>query len=216
MSMGQVLHIDNATHKVVDALLPWFVNGTLESEERALVARHLGQCERCRREAEWLQDLQAACAAAAVGDASPALQRLREQLMAPRTRPGITGRLQNAWHGLRPWPRALIAAQLAAIVILGAVLFASDESQAPYRTLGASDAGARAAAALVVVFDPATTELDMRRALRAAGARIVDGPTQANAYLLDVPPGAREQAMRALKGDRRVVMVESLGAGSAR
>ena len=212
MSMGEVRHIDTATHKVVDTLLPWFVNGTLESEERALVQRHLGQCERCRREADWLQELQAACAAAAVGDASPALQRLREQLLAPRIRPGIKGRLRNAWQSLQPWPRAVIAAQLAAIVILGAVLIASDESRAPYRTLGTSAAGARAAAALVVVFDPATTELDMRRALRAAGARIVDGPTQTNAYLLDVPPGTREQAIRALKGERRVVMVESLGA----
>jgi len=212
MSMGEVRHIDTATHKVVDTLLPWFVNGTLESEERALVQRHLGQCEQCRREAEWLQELQAACAAAAVGEASPALQRLREQLMAPRTRRGIRGRLQAGWLSLQPWPRAVIAAQLAAIVILGAVLIASDESRAPYRTLGTSAAGARAAAALVVVFDPATTELDMRRALRAAGARIVDGPTQTNAYLLDVPPGTREQAIRALKGERRVVMVESLGA----
>ena len=43
-------------------------------------------------------------------------------------------------------------------------------------------------ASLVVVFDPAATESDFRRSLRAAGARIVDGPTQANAYLLDVPP----------------------------
>ena len=39
---GQVLRLD-ATHRVVDVLLPWFVNGTLESEERALVERHLGR-----------------------------------------------------------------------------------------------------------------------------------------------------------------------------
>ena len=66
------------------------------------------------------------------------------------------------------------------------------------------------------MFDPAVTELDLRRMLRAVGARIVDGPTQANAYLLDVAPEAREQALRALKVDRRVVLVEPLGSGRGR
>jgi len=31
---GKVLHFDAATHKVVDVLLPWYANGTLEGEER--------------------------------------------------------------------------------------------------------------------------------------------------------------------------------------
>ena len=59
---GQSAAFRPATHKVVDVLLPWFVNGTLDDEERALVEQHLGQCERCRREVEWLQELHAACA----------------------------------------------------------------------------------------------------------------------------------------------------------
>jgi anti-sigma factor RsiW len=197
---ARVLPFDAATHKVVDVLLPWFVNGTLEDEERALVEQHLRQCERCRREVEWLQELHAACAGA-----SPAVPRLREQLMTSHAR----GRRAV------PWSRAVMAAQLAAILVLGAAVV-GDETRAPYRTLGAADSAARAPASLVVVFDPALTELDLRRMLRAVGARIVDGPTQANAYLLDVDPGAREQALRALKVDRRVVLVEPLGEGSGR
>ena len=100
----------------------------------------------------------------------------------------------------------MIAAQLAVILVLGALVVSSDEPRAPYRTLSA----AASSASLVVVFDPAATESDFRRSLRAAGARIVDGPTQANAYLLDVPPDTREHAIRTLKADRRVVLVESL------
>jgi anti-sigma factor RsiW len=195
---GQVLPFDTAAHKVADVLLPWFVNGTLEDDERALVEKHLGQCEHCRREFQWLQELHAACASA-----SPAVPRLRERLMARRTTQ------RNAWT------RAVIAAQLAAILILGAVVV-SDETRSSYRTLGAADSAARASASLVVVFDPATTESDMRRLLRAAGARIVDGPTQANAYLLDVAPESREQAIQALKADRRVVLVQSLAAQGVR
>ena len=179
---GRVLHLDAATHKVADALLPWFVNGTLDDEERVLVEEHLGHCERCRREVEWLQELHAACASV-----STAVPHLHERLMR-RTTSGIAGRLQARWRRAHPWSRAAMAAQLAVILVLGAVVV-GDETRAPYRTLGAADSAARAPASLVVVFDPAVTELDLRRMLRAVGARIVDGPTQANAYLLDVAPG---------------------------
>jgi len=46
--------------------------------------------------------------------------------------------------------------------------------------------------------------------LRKAGARLVDGPTQSNAYVLDVSAGQRDDAMRALRSERSVVLVERL------
>jgi len=52
---GRVLRFGSSVHKVVDALLPWYVNGTLEGDELEGVRRHLGECELCRREAEWLR-----------------------------------------------------------------------------------------------------------------------------------------------------------------
>ena len=200
---GQVLRLDSATHRVVDVLLPWFVNGTLESEERALVERHLDHCKRCRQEVEWLRELHAACALAGGPDGSPAFSRLHQRLMEPPTAAQLAGRQR-----VQPWSGAVIAAQLAAILVVGVLVIGSDEPRAPapYRTLSA----AASSASLVVVFDPAATESDFRRSLQAAGARIVDGPTQANAYLLDVPPETREHAIRTLKADRRVVLVESL------
>lgn len=205
---GQVLPLDAATHKVVDVLLPWFVNGTLEGDERALVEQHLGHCQRCRQEVEWLRELQAACATAAVPGASPAIRRIHETLMQPREAGWRAG-----WRRLPSWSRAAIAAQLVLIVALGvAVVTASDGLLAPYRTLAAPGSAAPATASLVVVFDPATSEADIRRMLRAAGARIVDGPTQANAWLLDVPPEGREPALRALKAERRIVLAEPLSA----
>lgn len=213
---GNVLPFDAATHKIVDVLLPWFVNGTLKSEERVLVQEHLGRCEACRREVEWLQELQSACAAVAAPGASPAVHQLHRHLVERPTVPGV-GRLRAYWKRAEPWSRALIAAQFAAILVLASfVALWSNEPAPTYRTLGAADSAARSPASLVVVFDPATTELDLRRMLRSLDARIVDGPTQANGYLLDVPANARERAMRALKADRRVVLVEPLRAGSAR
>lgn len=41
----------------VRELLPWFVNGTLAREERAMVERHLRRCRRCRAEVEELQEM---------------------------------------------------------------------------------------------------------------------------------------------------------------
>jgi anti-sigma-K factor RskA len=199
----RVLRLDFATHKVVDVLLPWFVNGTLESEERALVERHLVDCKRCRREVEWLRELHEACAVVAAPGGSPAVNQLHQRLMEP---PSALQMMAARRQRAQTWSGAVIAAQLAAILVLGALVVSSDESRAPYRTLSA----AASSASIVVVFDPATTESDFRRSLRAAGARIVDGPTQANAYLLDAPADTREHAIRTLKADRRVVLVESL------
>ena len=49
---GNVLHIDAARHKVADVLLPWFVNGTLSSDELEFVQQHLKECVRCQREVD--------------------------------------------------------------------------------------------------------------------------------------------------------------------
>jgi hypothetical protein len=214
---GRVLQFDPAAHKVADVLLPWFVNGTLEGEELAFVQEHVGQCERCRREVEWLREFHAACAAAAaVPTSSSAVRHLRRSLEEPRRGRGVAARLHAHWRRVRPWSRAVMAAQLAAILALGTFVLIGEDRPAVYRTLGADNAGARVTGTLVVVFDPAATELDLRRMLNAVGARIVDGPTQANAYVLEVPADRREQAVRALKADRLVGLVESLDPGAAR
>ena len=82
---GRVLRFDAAAHKVVDVLLPWFVNGTLEGDELALVQRHLGECPRCQQEVEWLRELHAACIAGeAMPGASAAFRKLRGQLEESR------------------------------------------------------------------------------------------------------------------------------------
>jgi Putative zinc-finger len=214
---GQVLQFDSAEHKVADVLLPWFVNETLEGEELAFVQEHLAQCERCRHEVEWLREFHAACAAAAaIPQSSSAVRHLRRRLEEPRRGRGITALLYAHWRRIRPWSRAVMAAQLAAILALGTVVVIGDDRPAVYRTLGADNAGGPVTGTFVVVFDPAATELDLRRMLRAVGARIVDGPTQANTYLLEVPANRREQAVRALKADRLVVLVESLDPGADR
>ena len=205
---GQVLQFDAAAHKVVDALLPWYVNGTLQGDELEGVRRHLRECALCRQEAEWLRELYEACAVADTAPGAPnAFRKLRSRLEArsPNHRVGDGTTWSRAG-----WTRWALAASLGIAVIFGAALLQDRSAPALYRTLGASG-GSEPAGSMVVVFDPATTEADLRRILRKADARLVDGPTQTNAYVIQVPAETQQNAMQALRAEHVVVLVEPLG-----
>ncbi|MDX1405022.1 MAG: zf-HC2 domain-containing protein [Woeseiaceae bacterium] len=49
-------------HEEIDLLLPWYVNGTLQADERERVAAHLESCRECRASVALLSDLQTAVA----------------------------------------------------------------------------------------------------------------------------------------------------------
>jgi len=211
---GRVLRFDPTAHKVVDALLPWYVNGTLEDDEREYVRVHLEECEQCRQEVVWLRDLHAACRAAkSVPGATDPLRNLRRQLETRSTKRGLPARLRHAWRDSNVWTRWGAAASLALIVVMLAMPVLREVGEpALYRTLGASNTAVHASGSLVVVFDPATTEAELRRVLREADARLVDGPTRANAYILDIPIAKRQDALRTLRSERAVVLAERLDA----
>jgi hypothetical protein len=62
------------------------------------------------------------------------------------------------------------------------------------------------------VFDPRISAAQMQRLLEASDARIVDGPTDAGAYVLSVPADRAEGVRDALRAAPGVTMVESLSA----
>jgi hypothetical protein len=68
------------------------------------------------------------------------------------------------------------------------------------------------AARLVIAFAPQTSVAEMRRVLLASGARIVDGPTAADAYILAVAPERAEQALQSLRAEHSVLLIQSLDA----
>jgi anti-sigma factor RsiW len=209
---GRVLPFESGVHKVVDALLPWYVNGTLEGDELECVRRHLGECAQCREESEWLRQLHAACVAAeSVPGASPAFRNLRQRLETRSTNAARPTWLHRAGFRRGAWLPWFVAGSLAVIVTLATSVLQQTSAPALYRTLGDAGSPSRASGSLVVVFDPAATEADLRRILREAGARVVDGPTQSNAYVLEVPAERRQDALHALRTERAVVLVEPLG-----
>jgi hypothetical protein len=67
------------------------------------------------------------------------------------------------------------------------------------------------------MFRPGATEAAMRQALDASGARLVDGPTAAGAWLVRIEPAARAQGLERLRRRPDIAMAEPVdAAGPAR
>ena len=214
---GRVLNFDEPAHRAAEMLLPWFVNGTLKGEELASVEQHLRECARCQREVDWLREMQAAYAGGETAqNAVLSFQKLRHHLDEPRRELGLVPRLREFWRQTQLWARQAVLAELLVILVLGALLVSGTQPASLYQTLGAAQSSPHAAGSLVVVFDPRITEAELRRIVRGIGARVVDGPTAANAYVLELPAEKQAAALKVLRAERAVVLAERLGPETAR
>ncbi len=204
----RLFRADDPSEREAEALLAWYVNGTLDASENARVERHLAQCVRCRREAERLREVQSAVAQEVP---APALERAlagahaRLDEFDQRWRPAsLMRRLAKSWR-TAPLPvRGALAVQFVLIVALAIALTFDGESPAPYRTLSAPSA----AGTLSVVFDSATQEAELRALIAGAGARIVGGPTSAGVYTIEVAPGRENDAIETLRASSAVRFAE--------
>jgi hypothetical protein len=202
-------------HDEAEELLPWYASGQLDEADRAKVDTHLSSCAYCRQqlalERQLIDEFQAM-----TPEMESGWSRLRHRIEAPApvriSRPSRPTIFAEAWAFLtRPAVAALAAAQLAFVVVAGGVLLTL--SQPAYHVLGS--APAPSSANIIVMFRADATELDLRRALDAAHASIVGGPTPANAYLLHVAPARRPAALAKLQSDDNVPLAQAIdGAGS--
>ena len=51
---------ESATHLEISELLPWYVNGTLDGDEKRRVRRHLESCPECQADRDFLRSVSAA------------------------------------------------------------------------------------------------------------------------------------------------------------
>lgn len=203
---ARIVELDASIHQKVQKLLPWAVLDKLTDEEQLLVSGHTAACAQCREDLDWQRRLQAVQPeAGASPDMDGALARLLPQLEA---RPSANG---------GSWMRWALAAQLLVIAGLGGVLAMQQLRPAPsYHLLGAVHVPGEPHANLVVVFKPAATEQALRTALQANGARIIDGPTAANGWLVQVPAASLDTALSALRADDAVQLAEPLQTAPAK
>jgi anti-sigma factor RsiW len=194
-------------HDEAEALLPWYATGQLEPADRLVVERHLSSCPECREqlgiERRLIQEFRGCAPEVDAGWA-----RLRQRI-EPRPDGRATSRhLRSPRLNFvrRPAIAALAAAQLAIVVIGGGWIWSL--SRPSYHALGS--ASSPAAANAIIIFRPTATEEDLRTTLKSAGASIVEGPTDADAYLLHLPPEKRRQLLNRLQSDNDVQMAQPI------
>ena len=218
---GRVVHLGTDVHQRVQSLLPWYVGASLDAEERAWVERHIAECPRCQAELALERELQAAYRedTGIAGDVDRGFAALRERLpgAAPRPGRGWLSRLKGLVRDCPPWTRWALVAQCVLVATLGGLLILPPAPGPRFRALG-GPAGPPAAAdggQLIVRFRPEATEQEMRRVLRDNKARMVYGPTATDAYLLTVPAGLESTAVKQLRQEKAVMLVESLDGRAA-
>jgi hypothetical protein len=204
--MGHVIPLHGEPHERTQALLPWYVNGTLEPEEHGAVEAHLAECAECRAELE-AERVLAAEAARVPMDAESGWATLRGRLDRQRAEPPAQGSFLRRPVAIG-WAVAAQAAML--LVVVGLTRLPGPQDAAPYQALGS--APEVPAGNVVVIFRPETSEQDMRGALLRSSARLVDGPTASNAYILRVGAERRAAALAELRASRSVVLAEPIDA----
>lgn len=218
---GRIIPLHGDLHEEISALLPWYVTGRLDDDERARVEAHLKTCPQCQSDVAAECKLQAVVADLSVNgieDADDGWTRLQSQVKA-RPQRLVTRRLVQQWRGSAPWLRWAAAAQLAALVVGGGGALWWQVRQAPkaepavYHALGS--APETPAGNVVVVFRPDITERDLRQTLRDSHARLVDGPTAADAYILHVAPKDRDATLATLRNRPAIVLAEPIDADGA-
>nr|WP_256354027.1 zf-HC2 domain-containing protein [Variovorax sp. dw_308] len=215
---GRVVHLGGDVHQQVQALLPWYVGQSLDQEERARVETHIAECPRCQAELAWERQLQAECAGIeeVQGNVEHDLAQLRERMARVadphRQRRDFVARLKDHWRANPAWTRRALAGQFVLIAVLGGALLLSLPPAPQFRALGdaALPSAQDGAGRLIVRFRPDATEQDMRRVLRDSKARLVYGPTATDAWLLSVPADLESAAVKQLREERSVLLVESL------
>jgi anti-sigma factor RsiW len=208
--MTQIFNFQDPRHRQAQSLLPWYVNGTLDADEVVTFEKHLAECAECRADLEKERLLGHEIAHRPL-DADHGWERMRAQLEARSSQGRLVSLRASRAFLRKPVPMGwVLAAQAACLaLVVGAAWLVAPRFQGhTYVALGA--VGAPVGGNVVVMFTPTAPEQALRGALRDAGARLVDGPTASDAYILHVDPVRRTDALSRLRANQDVSLAEPL------
>lgn len=209
--MNNIVSFRGDEHDRAQLVMPWYATGRLDEAERAEVEAHLAICAECREDLAFERTLTARVASLSIG-ADPDWNEFRQ-----RVRPRHQHReRRDAARAVRRWfgrPSKLgwfIAGQAVAAGLILAIGLPRQEPRAAYHTLGASPSHPPGNA--VVLFRSDASEAQIRAALVASRARIVDGPTASGAYVLRVAAEQRGAILTELSARRSVILAQPIDA----
>ena len=203
--MSKQDHSVAMSHDAAWELLPWYVNGTLQASERALVDQHLRSCLLCHRELDEQQRLDELVRESETVRISPrsSFDTLMRRIDSSAT--ADSGRSFGYRARIMSW-LPVAAALLAVGVVLVVLYSANPDRSGDFRTLSSetpilpSDA-----TALQMVFAQHATEEEIRNLLAGIGGRIVDGPSGAGVYTIELLDGTvQPETLEQLRADERV------------
>lgn len=212
--MGRILPFSSDPHRETRELMPWLITGQLEPEEQGRVEAHLAMCDACDRELTAERALASEVAELPIATAV--------SWTAMRERLDVAAKTASFVPVPQPLRRRFSMRQIGTVLAAQAALLAAavtitlriEAPAAPYHALGSTPQTIGGNA--IIVFRPDARESDISRLLRESDARLVDGPTAANAYVLHLPDAARAHELSRLRRNAAVVLAEPLDAAALR
>lgn len=195
--------------------LAWYVTGQLSESERREFTRHLQSCVECQAELRSMTELKAELRDAFDAQPGPS-PRARTAVLAQRdaaTPSPVARPVPHTEHGsllerLSAWLRAPLVprwAPVAALVLIviqaGLLLRTTPNPRSPaseVTTRGLATPATR----LIIVFNPLASETQIRELLTALDARIVDGPTAAGRYTIELTAADPKNVSEKLRAAR--------------
>lgn len=209
------LRTPHQRHEETSLLLPWYVNGTLEPDERELVETHLRECAECAAEGKDLRLMKAAVVRAIEDERVPSLPplpRIRARIEEEKAAPlSWQTRLEHRLAALlqrRPVPvliAALVVVQFAVLAGLAGVLYFDQRRGGvePMSGPGVLERGIPGSR-IKISFQATASEQAIRELLHQVHGRIVDGPSLQGMYRVEVilpsgDPAALDGLLKSLR-----------------
>lgn len=195
-------HKDNvcqlkSEHDSVDALLPWYVNGTLSPEEDSRVEQHTETCLQCRTAITELQSLQHVVQHSTdIGLVErKSLQGVLSRIdplpveSVARRHESFAKKINTFWSDFMTLPggwRYTVVAQFLLLALVLGITFDRPSMAPEFTTLSTPAENTKHKNVQIrVVFAEDVLLRDIRHLLVDAQTRIVDGPTPSGVYMLE-------------------------------